>query len=326
MKTIINDIKSGNFKNAYLLYGDEIYLKLQYKDKLLKALNPDEDTMNFAMFEGKDIDTREIISLAETMPFFADYRLILIQDSGFFKSANDDICDYFKNAPTETTRFIFVEKDVDKRNRLYKIIKEYGQAVEFGEQDERTLLSWIARVLKDNNLNITMNNANYFLAKTGNDMSNIRGEIDKLVCYVAGRDEITREDIDTIVTTRAVNHVFDMMDAIALKQQSKALNMYYELLSLKEQPLGILALLVRHFNKLLQARDLRERGYGNNDIADKISINKYYIGKYIDQASRFKKDVLISALEDCAETEDKVKKGLLNDKMAIEILICKYSS
>ena len=47
LKNIQEDIKTGNFKKAYLLCGDEAYLKVQYKNKLLKALNPDGDTMNF---------------------------------------------------------------------------------------------------------------------------------------------------------------------------------------------------------------------------------------------------------------------------------------
>ena len=55
MKNIQEDIKSGNFKPAYLLYGTEAYLKQQYKHNLVKALNPDGDTMNFTRFEGKGL-------------------------------------------------------------------------------------------------------------------------------------------------------------------------------------------------------------------------------------------------------------------------------
>ena len=51
MKNIQEDIKSGQFRQAYLLYGEEAYLKQQYKHNLVKALNPDEDTMNFSRFE-----------------------------------------------------------------------------------------------------------------------------------------------------------------------------------------------------------------------------------------------------------------------------------
>ena len=37
MRTIDEDIKNQKFKTAYLLYGEEAYLKKQYKDKLKKA-------------------------------------------------------------------------------------------------------------------------------------------------------------------------------------------------------------------------------------------------------------------------------------------------
>ena len=84
MKNIQEDIKSGNFKSAYLLCGEEAYLKVQYKNKLLKALNPDDDTMNFNHYEGRNIDVKELIDLCETMPFFADRRVVLLEDTGFF--------------------------------------------------------------------------------------------------------------------------------------------------------------------------------------------------------------------------------------------------
>ena len=69
LKNIQEDIKSGKFKQVYLLYGEEAHLKQQYKRNLVKALNPDDDTMNFARYEGKGIDMRELISLFDTMPF-----------------------------------------------------------------------------------------------------------------------------------------------------------------------------------------------------------------------------------------------------------------
>ena len=86
MKSIDEDIKSGEFKNIYLLYGEEVYLKRQYKDKLIKSLTNEGDTMNFSSYEGKDINPKEIIDLAETMPFLAERRVILVENSGFFKS------------------------------------------------------------------------------------------------------------------------------------------------------------------------------------------------------------------------------------------------
>ena len=58
MKTIDEDIKNGQFKRVYLLYGEEAYLKKQYKDKLKAALISPDDTMNMAAYEGKNIIRR----------------------------------------------------------------------------------------------------------------------------------------------------------------------------------------------------------------------------------------------------------------------------
>lgn len=83
MESIKRDLQTGNFKQAYLLYGEESYLKRTYKNKLLKALIQPGDTMNFASYEGKDVEEEipRIIDLAETLPFFAERRVILIEDA-----------------------------------------------------------------------------------------------------------------------------------------------------------------------------------------------------------------------------------------------------
>ena len=154
MKTIDNDIKTGQFKQIYLLYGEEQYLIRQYRDKLKHALAADDDTMNFSAFSGSDINQKEIIDLAETLPFFADRRLILIEDSGLFKKSAEELADYMSSIP-ETTYFVFVEKEIDKKTKMYKQVKKSGSIVEFPRQNETTLSRWIEGRIRRNGKNIT---------------------------------------------------------------------------------------------------------------------------------------------------------------------------
>ena len=128
MKNLNEDLKTGNIKQAYLLYGEEAYLKKQYRDRLTKAVLPEGDTVNYAHYEGKGINVPEIIDLAVTMPFFAEKRLIVIEDSGLFKNADAKFADYIKSMP-ETVCFVFVESEVDKRSKMYKAVKETGRVV-----------------------------------------------------------------------------------------------------------------------------------------------------------------------------------------------------
>ena len=325
MKSLNEDIKTGQFKPAYLLYGEEAYLKKQYKDKLTKAMLPESDTVNYAYYEGKGTNPAELIDLAETLPFFADRWLIVVENSGFFKNATPELADYIKNMP-ETACFIFVESEVDKRGKMYKAVKDKGRAVEMGRQDEKTLLYWLAGMVKKEGKQIKESAARYLVAKTGTDMENLEKEMEKLFSYTLGQTEITVQDVDEICTTQVTNKIFDMVEAVAAKQQKQALDYYYDLLALKEPPMRILYLLARQFKLLMEVKDLSGRGYDKPQIAKTAGLHPFVAGKYIKQCRSFSKEELRSIMEEAANTEEMVKTGRLNDRMSVELFIVKYSS
>lgn len=135
---LMEDIKNRQFKKIYLLTGEEVYLRNQYRKRLREALVDPEDTMNCSVFEGKNVNPREIIDLAETMPFFAERRVILIDDSGFSKNACPDLADYVPEIP-ESTCIILTESEVDKRGRLYKPSRPMEGAWSSSGRMEKTL-------------------------------------------------------------------------------------------------------------------------------------------------------------------------------------------
>ena len=324
MQRLTQDIKSGQFNQIYLLYGAEAYLRKQYRDRLKNAIIGD-DNMNYHYYEGKDISIGEVIDQAETLPFFAEKRLIILENSGFFKSGGEQLAEYL-SAPSDTTFFLFVETEVDKRSRLYKAASSKGCAVEFAIQDENTLKKWILGMVKKENKKISESALNFLLEKTGTDMENIRKETEKLFCYCMDKDAITEADIEEICTKRIGNHIFDMVSAIADKKQKQALELYYELLAQKEPPMRILFLIARQFNLLLQVKELKGKGYQNKAIGEKVGLPGFIAGKYVVQASRFKTREIRDAVEACVAAEEAIKTGRLNDNMSVEMLIIQYSS
>lgn len=320
MKQINEDIKQSNFKHFYLLYGEERYLRRQYKDRLQKALCGDGDTMNTHFYEGKDVPVGEIIDLAETLPFLAERRVIFITNSGLFKSGGEKMAEYLTE-PNETAFFVFSESEVDKRSKLFKTVQSKGYTAEFAVQDEATLKRWVAGVLAKDGKKITENTVQLLLSKTGTDMDNIQMELEKLVCYCMDREVVTDADVEAVCTTRISSHIFDMINAIADKQQKKALELYYDLLALKEPPMRILFLIARQCNMLLQAKELKSRGYDNRTIGSKLGVPPFIAGKYLAQAARFSSSTLHSALQQCVEAEEAIKSGRMNDMMSVEVLI-----
>lgn len=320
MQRINEDIKQDNFKQIYLLYGEERYLRKQYTDRLKKAMCSEDDSMNTHVYEGKDVPVGEIIDLAETLPFLAPRRVIFISNSGLFKSGGEKLAEYL-DSPNETTYFVFTENEVDKRSKLFKTVQSKGYVSEFAVQDENTLKRWIAGLLNKEGKKITENTIQLFLTKTGTDMENIRMELEKLICYCMDRDVITDADVNAICTNRISNHIFDMINAIADKQPKKALQLYYDLLALREPPMRILFLIARQYNMLLQTKELKSKGYDNKAIGSKIGVPPFIAGKYVTQASRFKTSDLKWAVTQCVEAEEAVKTGRMNDMMSVEMLI-----
>lgn len=324
MKNIIKDIEKNDWKRVYLIYGEEKYLVRNIKNKLVEGIVSKDDNMNFSKFAGKDCTAKEVIEIADTLPFFAEHRLVLIEDSGWLKSGNDEAAEYIRHIP-ESTVILFVESEVDKRNKVYKQIKSAGYVCECSRMNNSELSKWILVRLNKENKKITKENMNYLLDKLGNDMDNITSELDKLVSYTMGREVIEAEDIDKVCISEITGRIFDMVDAIGNKNQRKALDLYYDLVAVREAPMKILYMLARQFNIMLQVKEMSLKGIQTGEMAKKMGLQNFIINKTLSQCRNFKLSVIRNAVNDCLKLEETVKLGNMNDKMAVELIIVKYS-
>lgn len=324
MRKINQDIKNRMFQSIYLLYGEEAYLKKQYRNRLRAAVCG-EDTMNYTYFEGKNIDVNEIISIADTVPFFAEKRLVVIENSGFFKKTDEKILEYLSRVP-ESTVFVFVEEETDKRGKMFKKVKERGYICELAAQTLTTLGKWIVGILNQEGKKITKQTLDYFLAVSGTDMNIISNELEKLISYTIGREEITQKDIDEVCSVLAVSKIFDMVDAMGNKNRAKALEFYYDMIEVREPPMRILYMLSRQFKMILEAKELLKNGMDRKGIAEKLSLAPFIANKVLNQSEKFRREDVKRALEECLCVEEDIKNGRMEDKTGVEMILIKYSA
>lgn len=324
MKTINEDIKNGTFKQVYLLYGAESYLRNFYRKRLCDAAVPPEDTMNRGVFSGDAVKESEIIDLAETMPFFSERRLISLTDTGLFKNAAELLPDYIRKLP-DYLILVFNESEVDKRSRMFKAVREAGYAAEFADQDEKTLSEWTARLLSKAGLKISQSDMHLFLSRTGPRMGNISLEADKLINYCAGQTSISKADIEAITGDRVENRIFDMISAITAHNRKKALDLYADLLALKEPPMKILILIARQYNQLLLIKELQEEGNNAILIQKKTGIQNFIVRKCMEATRGYTKRELEDNVRFCVRAEEDVKSGRLSDHLSVELVISEFS-
>lgn len=313
-------IRSGSLKNIVLLYGEERYLRKQYADKIFELFGGEKDGMNTHYYDGKNVVIGQIIDQAETMPLFADKRVMVLRDTGLFKSGGDQLAEYM-DSPCETAVFIFCESEVDERSRLYKAVTQKGTVAQIDYQTRESLQGVIGAFLKKEGKMISVVTANKILDKTGTDMAMLRSELEKLVTYCLDKDVITDEDVDTICSENIEDRVFDMLDAIADKNADKTMELYYDLLALKVPAIKMLSLLEKQYNQLLQIRLLRDDGEQKDAIAQKMGIRSYFINKYMSQASRYTAAELKKILNRCVQTDEDIKTGHITDVLGVETLL-----
>ena len=275
--------------------------------------------MNLAEYAGKGIDEKEVRESADTLPFFADYHLVILENTGWFKNATEFV-EYIPQIP-DTAVLVFVETEVDKRSRMFKSVKEHGYICELNGMAEKDLRLWIGSLLKKEGRSITESTANFLLEQVGTDMGKLQCEIEKLICYTIGRESITTEDIQAICSQQIVGKIFIMTEAMAQGKKKEALELYYDLISLQERPLGILYMIQRQFHFLLIVKEMRKNGSDKSSIASAIAIPPFAVQKYMNQADRFQTEELKRLLDYSLTLEEDVKTGRLKEQLAVELLL-----
>jgi DNA polymerase-3 subunit delta len=325
MNEIESDIKSGSLRRIYLIHGEELYMVKEYTARLKSAaLGTAPEMLNLNVFEGK-ADVNDIINASETLPFMSDYRFVLVKDSKLFDAGRKDDTEALKEYAqrvSDTTVLCFVEDKVDKRNSLYKAVKKYGACVEFSFLKDNELTAWVC---KKSDKKISSTVAMHLIKNVGTSMENLEGEIDKLVNYVSDGGAINEELVDELCSKSPETNIFEMVEAIGKKQPAKALEIYNNMLRMKQSPVYVLKMTARQFKLILECKYLQSKGDNAAAIAEKLSLRSFIVNGCLQQAKNFKMSVLVSAIKDCAKCDTDFKSGKISDRLGVEVLILKYS-
>lgn len=324
MKRIMEDIRTHMFERAYVLYGEEAYLRQDYLHRLRDALVRPGDGLNVRFFTGKDTDPEEVIAFGEQPPFLADYRVIFLEDTPFFKNASDRLAAFMENLPEDLV-MVFSQETVDKRLKLFKAAKKYDRVVEFSRMTPEKLSHWAKEVLRHNNKIMTDSDAAKLVARVGTDMGLLRMELEKVISYTGSRQNVTWDDIDAVCVTQIEDRIFDMIRALTNRSREKALALYYDLLALKVPPVKIIVIIGQQYAQLKRAKELSKERLASSELAAKIGVRPFAVKGLMQCAAQYTSEELTWALEEVAKADESFKTGKITDTLAVELLLVKLS-
>lgn len=311
--------------NLYLIYGEEDFLIKKREIEFDLAFKSDFSTFDNKVLDEK-FEAREIWEFISTPSFSMNRKFLKIKNSGAFYTGNQNLTDEIMEAIQDLSDIVilFVEKKVDKRNRLYKYLSKNGKIVEYNILKEKELFAYTERIFKEKSLKISNETLLVFLRTTNFSLTNISNEIDKLSNYCI--EEVTIKDINSICTKSLEVKIFDLVKNIGDKNSAIALEQFNSMVLGKESPLMVLTMVARQFRILLETKILVEKGNSSFDISKILKLPSFVISDLISQSKNFTKLSLYNGYKEALEMDIKIKNGKLKDTIALEMLILKYSS
>lgn len=313
LKALKAQLRAKEAGRLYVFYGEEVYLRDYYLDRLRELLLPEgAEAFNLKVLEGKECDARDITAACDCLPMMAQRTLVLVRDYDLFKAGDADrqsLMDYFADLP-EYLCLVFLYDTIpykpDARTKLAGSLKEHGLVVDFPRQEQGDLVDWIVRRFRATGHDVDAETAKYLIFLCGDLMHNLASEIGKIGAYAKGK-RITRQDIDALATPQLDAVVFQLTDALSARNYDKALGTLSDLLRMQEVPQVILGALGKYLRQLYAARVALERRRSADDLAALWKMHPYPASKLMAAAHRVPLSWCREALERAYQADQALK-------------------
>lgn len=304
-------------------YGPNQYAakaKLNETIARYKAKNGD---IGLERVDGLVIDAGKLMQLLTTMPFLASSRLVVVEDLGQNKPAYEKIIKELANIP-DTTNVIFYERSVDKRTSFFKTLSNLpaggAKVAFFDELSPQQLVKWLQHQAQELGGSIDAQVAYYLVEQVGLDQWRLSQEIKKLINY---KSIVGTKDIDEMVDTQFSGSVFDMIDALALGDTSKALKYYQGLRTMGDDPYKIMGMIGWQLHNILVA--VAGKGLSAAEIAKQAGLAPFVVQKTRVSAASLGIKELRQMYKTLTDTDFALKRSGIDPDIAIEQLIVNLS-
>lgn len=311
--------------NLYLIIGEDNELVNFYLTSILEnTLFNEEEKIEYDMTVSSISD---ILDEASMISLFSSKKIIIGREFDT-KKMNDNDLDYLKRYIDNINKDVYIvliAKKIDARSKEYKIFKDSFKVIETDKNNDsdKDILKYIDSYILDKGYRIDRYNLEYLLSKLGNNIDNIKIELDKIFLYLDDDKEINREVIDLLISDNIDNIIYEFTNAVLDKDYDTVMKMYSEF---KIENIGYDYLLVSLDNVFRQAliiKMLYNQGSSNSDIAKVIGKKEFYVKKMLERLYNYKEDELARMIDRLAIIDRDYKSGKSNIDMLELFLIGK---
>ncbi|MBI3474965.1 MAG: DNA polymerase III subunit delta [Acidobacteria bacterium] len=346
----LSELESRKLKAAYVLVGDEAFFRKRYRDAILEHLvAPDSRDFSFFEYDLSETSLIEVLDRARTPSLMAPFQVFFVRGvkSLFGRGSNEEkinaITDYCKN-PNPDALLVFVadhisipadarKMEMTDKDRYQKIREDLGPIcgiVELARVEEGEAVRWIGEYCAARDVKIDADGARELVDALGGDMMTISNELEKLILYVGEKKRISLGDVETMVLSAKQRSLYELTDAISLKDRVRALEILDALLSSgdgEEAAIGHLYMLAKTFRQMLVIleRNVRDQRMLWAALWQGFRVPPFAADDIIRQARRYKskreltRGIRLVAKADLALRSNPPGKRLILEKLVLDL-------
>ncbi len=304
INSIISKIKNKVYSPIYFLMGEETYY-IDFITELLEieVLNEDEKNFNKTTLYGKDTTVEELISHCKRYPMMSKYQLVVIKEAQDLSRKIESLSSYALNPLMSTVLVVnYKYKSLDKRKKLFKNIQKFGVVIDCKKIYESSVLNWIIKQLKIDDFTIEPKACSMLVDYLGNDLKKINNQLNKLKIISSNKKNITPKLIEENIGISKDFNVFELRNAIGLKNLDKALIISNYLSSnTNKHPIQMtLSSLFSFFIQIFQYHSLSNKSQNNS--AAILGVNPFFVKDYVLASNNYsmkKISTIISLIKNC---------------------------
>ncbi len=325
---IKNHIKNNSFDNIYLFYGNEQYLKDFYLKLVQKKLIEGDTEFNLHIFQGKDIDVSLLNEALESYPVLSEKKLIIVKDipkDQLYGYVKEYLVEYKKDFPEYSILIIYQQEQTYNEKKeetiLTAVYKNIATLIKFEKPKENDLVDWVSRHFKHHKKEIDNPTIKYMLSICDNSMTPLKNEIEKLCAY-AVTTQISKKQIDEIITKTIDAKIFDLTDAIAKSDYSNSFIILNELFYQNFNENLIMATIYKALTNLYRIKAGLMSGKQSLTISKELNIHEFIVSKNIRICEKLSDEFLRKSLKICEKADIDIRNFYgKNIKIIVERLI-----
>ena len=326
-----NKMQQGKFNPIYLLVGTEHYFFDETIRRLKDALLQ-EGEIDVLFFDLDEVPVQHVIEEADTIPFFTDRKLIIAKNASFLKATekgkekiDHDIKAFesWVQHPSETAITVFIApyEKLDERKKVTKLIKDKALLLVAKPLEGNDLVVWVKSIVALEQKTMTNDAIARLIETVGQDLVQLKSEIHKMATYVGEEPEITKDDVELLMTRTLEQDAFQLLNAYLRGDTTTALSVYHDLLRQKEEPIMLTALLASQIRLMSNVRYLQKKGYHAQAIAKQLKVNPYRVKLIVESRQQIKEERLLETLHRLAGADYKLKTSSGRRERILELFL-----